>query len=50
MFCMNPYIGRKVILHYSICLIVALVTDKTPTSVARLGKEGVIWHRTLSLQ
>lgn len=38
MFCMNAYIDRKVIQHYSICLIVALATDKIPTSAARLGE------------
>lgn len=37
MFCMNPSIGRKVIQHYSICLIVALATDKTPPSCGTAG-------------
>lgn len=49
MFCMNPYIGRKVIKHYSICLIVALATDKIPQSWSKVrGRKGLfdIEHRT----
>lgn len=43
MFCMNPYIGRKLIKHYSICLIVALATDKnTKVTEQSQGKEEVI--------
>lgn len=43
MFCMNPSIGRKLIKHYSICLIVALAADKnTKVMEQGQGKEEVI--------
>lgn len=51
MFCMNPYIGRKVIQHYSICLIVALATNKIPKSCGKArGRKGLfdIEHRAVS--
>lgn len=42
MFCVNPYIGRKVIQHYSICLIIALATDKIPKSCSKAwGRKGL---------